>query len=49
MPLHPSLFGRGRGSLGEAEWEGEGASLTIITLTLPPLRGSFPLPEGEGQ
>jgi hypothetical protein len=30
------------------QWEGEGASpLAILPLTLPPLRGSFPLPQGE--
>ncbi len=36
------------GPLGEAEWEGEGSALASI-LTLPPLRGSFPLPKGEDQ
>lgn len=40
-------------------WESEGArpaqpggkgegDLAIVTLTLPPLRGSLPLPKGEG-
>ena len=29
--------------------KGEGDLANPITLTLPPLRGSFPLPMGEGQ
>jgi protein ImuB len=39
------LCGRGRGPLGAAEWEGEGM-LARSPLTLPPLCGSLPLPQG---
>lgn len=47
--MAPSPTGRGRGPLGNAEWEGEGRLTILPTLTLPALCASLPLPMGEGQ
>ncbi len=45
----PSTIGRGRGPLGNAEWEGEGILAVFPALTLLALCASLPLPTGEGQ